>query len=87
VIGTAVPIDQFTVNGAQISILPLVAPNALLHLGNHDMCEWLVRVEWVKALDRTNAIKKLGLYVHVATSCRIKDPMSIKYLREQFNKV
>jgi hypothetical protein len=87
VIGIAVPIDQFTVNGAQISNLPLVAPNALLHLGNHDMCEWLVRVEWVKALDRTNAIKKLGLYVHVATSCRIKDPMSIKYLREQFNKV
>jgi hypothetical protein len=87
VIEAAVPIDQYMVHGMQISNLPLLATNALRGFGDHTMCEWLVRVEWVKALDRTNAVKKMGLYVHVATSCRIKDPVSIKFLREQFNKV
>jgi hypothetical protein len=86
VIEEAVPIDQYTINGTPIHSLPLVAPNALRSMGDHEMCEWLVRVEWTKALERSNAIKKIGLYVHVATSCRIKDPISIKYLREQFNK-
>jgi len=86
VIEKAVPIDQYMINGTQISNLPLVAPNALHHFRDHEMCEWLVRLEWIKALDRLSAIKKSGLFVHVATSCRIKDPISIKYLREQFNK-
>jgi hypothetical protein len=86
VIEKAVPIEQYTINGTQICDLPMVAPNALHSLGNHEMCEWLVRVEWIKAYERSNAIKKTGLYVHVATSCRIKDPISIKYLREQFGK-
>ncbi|WP_411869205.1 toll/interleukin-1 receptor domain-containing protein [Vulcanococcus limneticus] len=82
----AVPIDKFLVNGTPVTTLPLEAPNALHDLGNHEMCEWLVRVDWTKALARTDAIKKIGLFVHVATSCRIKDSISIKYLREQFCK-
>ena len=48
------------------------------------MCEWLVRVRWDKLLDRSTAIYRNGLFVHVATSCRIKDAITVHYLRSQF---
>lgn len=82
----AVPIRDFTINGTPISTLPLVAPEALTEIGDLEKCEWLVGVDWIKALDREYAIKQKGLFVHVATSCRIKDPITIKYLREAFAK-
>jgi len=80
----ALPMDQYLVNGSPLKDLPLAAPDAKEHLGNHELCEWLISVEWEKSLDRNDAIRQKGLYVHVATSCRIKDPITVKYLREVF---
>lgn len=83
-LAAAVPIDRFLVNGTPIAQLPLIAPDAKSHILDHIMCEWLIGVEWDKALNRNYAVRKKGLFVHVATSCRIKDPITIKYLREAF---
>jgi len=81
---TAKPMDQFQINGTPLAQLPLIAPDAREHLGNQEMCEWIVEVEWDVSLDRNEAIRKKGLFVHVATSCRIKDPITIQYLRKAF---
>jgi hypothetical protein len=80
----AVPIGQFQVSGTPIAQLPLIAPDAMHHFDDHIMCEWLIGVEWDKVLNRNEAVRKKGLFVHTATSCRIKDPITIKYLREAF---
>ena len=83
-ISAAVPMDQYQVGGIPVAQLPLVAPSATELLNDHLMCEWLIGVEWHKTLDRNEAIRKKGLFVHVATSCRIKDPITIQYLRKAF---
>jgi hypothetical protein len=80
----ALPMDQYQVGGIPIAELPLVAPKATEFLNDHLMCEWLISVDWLKSLDRNEALRKKGLYVHVATSCRIKDPITIQYLRKAF---
>ncbi len=49
------------------------------------MCDWVVRVQWDKTFERDEAIYRTGLFVYVATSCRIKDAITVQYLRSRFN--
>ena len=83
-LAAAIPMDQYLVDGRPIQEIPLIAPEAKTHLGDPLLCEWLIHVEWRKSLDRNDALRQKGLFVHVATSCRIKDPITIQYLRKAF---
>jgi hypothetical protein len=84
-LAAAVPMDQYQFEGRPVAELPLIASDAKTHLADHLLCEWLISVEWKKSLNRNEAIRKKGLFVHVATSCRIKDPITIQYLRQAFS--
>lgn len=81
----AVPMAQFRVDG--VSLQDKVSPDSLLfhHLDDPELCEWVVRVKWDKTFEREQAIYRTGLFVYVATSCRMKDPITVQYLRSRFN--
>jgi hypothetical protein len=81
----AVPMAQFLVDG--VPLQEKVPPNPLFfhHLDDLEMCEWAVKVKWDKTFGREEAIYRSGLFVYVATSCRIKDAITVQYLRQKFN--
>lgn len=80
----AVPMAEFRVDG--VPLQEKVHDSLLFHdLDNPEMCEWVVRVKWDKTFDRDQAIYRTGLFVYVATSCRIKDAITVQYLRSRFN--
>lgn len=81
----AVPINQFLVDGVSLQNRVLDNPGLFHHADDPEMCEWIVRVKWDKVLERDQAIYRTGLFVYVATSCRIKDPISVQHLRSAFN--
>lgn len=83
-IEAAVPVAQFRVDGVPLRE-KISGGSSLFHdYDDVTMCEWLVRVRWDKLLDRSTAIYRNGLFVYVATSCRIKDAITVHYLRSQF---
>ena len=72
----AVPMAEFRVDG--VPLQEKVPDSLLFHdLDNPEMCEWVVRVKWDKTFDRDQAIYRSGLFVYVATSCRIKDAITV----------
>jgi hypothetical protein len=81
----AVPMAKFRVDG--VSLQDKVSPDSLLfhHLDDPELCEWVVRVKWDKTFEREQAIYRTGMFVYVATSCRMKDPITVQYLRSRFN--
>ena len=81
----AVPMADFRVDGMPLQ--EKVSPDSLLfhHLDDPEMCEWVVRVKWDKTFGRDQAIYRTGLFVYVATSCRMKDAITVQYLRSRFN--
>ncbi len=82
----AVPITQFLVDGEPLQNRMPENPLFFHHLDDLEMCEWVVRVKWDKTLEREQAIYRTGLFVHVATSCRIKDAITVQYLHREFNR-
>lgn len=81
----AVPMAEFRVDG--VPLQEKVSPDSLLfhHLDDPELCEWVVRVKWDKTFEREQAIYRTGLFVYVATSCRMKDAITVQYLRSRFN--
>lgn len=74
-----VPIDDFYItddNGKQISILQSGARigNRTRYVDDPEGCEYLVRVNWLKTLDRDSAIKEKGLFGNQNTVARPTKP-------------
>ena len=81
-ISKAMPMKEFLINGEPISNQPLKGD--MSNLNDYEKCEWLIAIDQFKSLPAANAVHKKGLFVHIATSCRIKDIVSIHYLRNAF---
>ena len=84
----AVPVKDFnvTVEGKEIPILdaPLEAPKMGKNVDNLDLCEYLVRVEWIKAAPRTEAYWEKGLFALQHTACRLTSSFTIEKLSQHF---
>jgi hypothetical protein len=84
----AVPITDFkvTVDGQEILILdaPLEAPKMGENASNLDLCEYLVRVEWIKTVHRTEAYWEKGLFALQHTACRLTSSFTIERLSQHF---
>lgn len=81
-ISKAMPMKEFLINGEPISNQPLKGD--MSNLNDYEKCEWLIAIDQFKSLPAAKAVHKKGLFVHIATSCRIKDIVSIHYLRNAF---
>jgi hypothetical protein len=84
----AVPVRDFKVivNGRDAPVLeaPLKAPQMGENTDNVDLCEYLVRVEWIKAVPRTEAYWEKGLFALQHTACRLTSSFTIERLSQHF---
>jgi hypothetical protein len=82
------PVKDFKVmvDGREMPILdaPLAAPKVGENAGDSDLCEHLVRVEWIKAVPRTEAYWEKGLFALQHTACRLTSSFTIERLSQHF---
>lgn len=85
---TVVPIKDFKVSleGQEVPILevPLTAPKMDENVGDPDLCEYLVRVEWIKTVPRSAAYWERGLFAIQHTACRMTSSFTIERLSQHF---
>ena len=87
VVAEAVPVDQFRYNGKSLSNLPLESVSLLRELGDTEKCDWLVKVEWIKAVDAKQAKwkNKSGLFTTPSVKASLQDqPETIAFLQKEF---
>jgi hypothetical protein len=84
----AVPVREFKVNvdGREVPILemPLQAPNMGENAENPDLSEYLVRVEWLKAVSKSEAYWEKGFFALQHTACRLTSSFTIERLSQHF---
>lgn len=84
----AVPVNDYKVaiDGREIPILdtPLEAPKMGENADNPDLCEYIVRVEWIKVVPRTEAYWEKGLFALQHTACRLTSSFTIERLSQHF---
>ena len=85
---TAVPIKDFKIslNGQQETILsaPLIATRMNENVDDLDLCEYLVRIEWIKTVPRNEAYWEKGLFAIQHTACRMTSSFTIERLSQHF---
>lgn len=85
---SAVPVKDFKValDGNEVSILdaPVDAPNMGENADDLDLSEYLVRVEWLKAVPRNEAFWEKGLFAIQHTACRLTSSFTIERLSQHF---
>ena len=74
------------VDTREIPILhaPLVAPKMGENADDPDLCEYPVRVEWIKAVPREEAYWEKGLFALQHTACRLTSSFTIERLSQHF---
>ena len=85
---SAVPVKDFNIEtpNGEIPILqaPLKATKMGEYVGNADLSEYLVRVEWIKAVPKTEAYWEKGLFALQHTACRMTSSFTIERLSQHF---
>ena len=85
---SAVPVKDFNVETPDGEIPILQAPLKATKMGeyaeNADLSEYLVRVEWIKAVPKTEAYWEKGLFALQHTACRMTSSFTIERLSQHF---
>ena len=82
------PVKDFLVeiDGKQAQILdaPLTAKAMGKNADNLEICQYLVRVDWIKTVPREQAYWEKGLFAIQHTACRMRNQFTIDKLTEHF---
>ncbi len=85
---SSVPVRQFTVknNGREKPILevPLNAPNMGEYADDPERTEYVVRVEWLKAVPVAQAIWEKGMFANQNSACKLRNKFTLERLTERF---
>jgi hypothetical protein len=88
VIESAVPIREFKVETSTGEIPILEAPLGASKMGDNaddvDLSEYLVRVEWIRTVPRSEAYWEKGLFALQHTACRLTSSFTIERLSLHF---
>lgn len=83
-----VPVAEFTVDvdGKMTPILqvPLKAPKMNENVGDPERCEYVVGVDWLKAVPRSEAFWEKGFFALQHTACRLKSQFTIDRVSKHF---
>jgi hypothetical protein len=84
------PVTEFQVDvdGAKMAILdaPLADQEKVTHdSDNPELCEQLVRVEWLATRSLDDAIWQTGLFTNQVPACKLRDRETIDFLEQAFN--
>ena len=63
---------------------PHKAQNPELGVDDSELSEYVVRVEWIKTLDRNNAYKEKGLFGNQNTVTKLRNRLTLEKLIEHF---
>jgi hypothetical protein len=90
--GPRQPFDEFTVRtgeGARlISEVDLAAPNMAWNTGDRELCEYLVPIEWLKAVPLAAAAQEKGFFRNQNTVCRPRSAAwqhTVERLKQRFD--
>lgn len=74
-------------NGQYLLNQNLKEPNLAHDLHDPEKCEWAVKVDWIKTLDKDNAIQRKGkhLFYYKGIWCHLYDFDTYHYLKPVFN--
>ncbi len=77
---------KVSLDGQEVPILevPLVAPKMDENVNDPDLCEYLVRIEWIKTVPRSAAYWEKGLFALQHTACRMTSSFTIERLSQHF---
>lgn len=81
-------VKDFKLNNGQYLINQNLTERNLLHdLHDPEKCEWAVKVEWIKTLDKDNAVQRKGelLFRYRGIWCHLSDFDTYHYLKLIFN--
>jgi uncharacterized protein with ParB-like and HNH nuclease domain/predicted transport protein len=83
------PVTEFEVeiDGQRLPILeaPLTEPDKVTHdAENPELCEYLVRVEWIKTRPVGEAAWQTGLFTNQMPACKLRDRETIEFLEDAF---
>ena len=85
---SAVPVKDFKVqiDGQEIEILnaKLEATKMAENADDLDKCEYLVRVDWIKEVDKTQAYWEKGLFANPNIACRMRNRFTLERLTQHF---
>jgi hypothetical protein len=65
--------------------LPLAGPGIQHNADDPKQAEWIVGVDWVRNLPRTEAISEPGLFANQNTACKMRSQFTIDRLTEHFH--
>lgn len=89
VIESVVPVNKFTVDIDGIQTPILQALLKAVDLGHHsddpELCEYIVRVKWIKTLSHSDAIKEKGMFANQNSACKLRNRFTIERLTELFS--
>lgn len=77
---------KVSVNGVEKPLLemPLKATKMGEKAGDADLSEYVVRIEWIKTLDRQHAIRERGLFANQNSACRLRNKFTLDTLVRRF---
>ncbi len=81
---TAVPVDEFQVNGKPILDADLLASDFGHNVGDVNWCEFVVRVDWKKTYPFAEAKTFPGVFANQNIVCKLRHPATIKFLEQNF---
>lgn len=82
-----VPVREFRVlvDGKERPLLEMPLKGSMAESSKDpDRAEYLVRVEWIKTLDRQHAIKEKGLFANQNSACRLRNKFTLDTLVQRF---
>jgi hypothetical protein len=86
---TAVPVKDFNLlqdnQAVPILNMPLLAPKMNENADNLELSEYLVGIEWIKAVNKQEAYWVKGLFASQHTACRMRNSFTIEKLLQHFS--
>lgn len=79
-----VPVREFLVNGSPLLKEPLDCPGLGHDSDNPDLCEYLVGIEWLKAVPIAEAKMVPGAFANQNIVCKLRDAATIEFLKRNF---
>jgi hypothetical protein len=80
----AVMIRDFDVNGAPLLELDLKAARPEENADDPRLSEWVIGVEWKKAVPRDQAVAFKGIFANQNIVCKLRHPETVEFLEQRF---
>jgi hypothetical protein len=74
-------------NGIELPIVEceLKAKEMMKDADNHDLCEYFVKIDWIKTIHREEAYREVGMFSNQNTVCKLRNTFTLEKLYKFFD--